>query len=596
MDQYIVSARKYRPATFASVVGQKALSSTLKNAVVTRRLASSYLFCGSRGVGKTTCARIFAKAINCEQLTADGEPCNECPSCRAFNANTSLNIIEMDAASNNGVEDIRALVSQVQVPPSSGRYRVFIIDEVHMLTQAAFNAFLKTLEEPPSYVVFILATTEKQKIIPTILSRCQIYDFHRITVPDMVEHLQYVASSEGIEAEPAALNVIARKADGAMRDALSIFDQIAASTRGNITFRATLDNLNMLDSGYYSRLLDAFLEGRVLDTWMTYKEIRDRGFDSLFFINGLGDYFRDLLAASTPETLDLIEGTDEMRQQLRKDSERCNPEMLLRAMTLCNDADLQYRTASGKQFLIELTLAKICQLSSPSPADGGQDEGQLKPIAAAVASTATRATAPASAPKPHDNTPDKAIHAASQPQQTKPTTSFQQPQTSPAPARRSRTVIKAPAISISGRNTARPATGMTDTAGGDATPAAATRRNSAFTDEQMQRAWDSYIESHPREHVIINAMRTARPVAGTDAVTYTATVLSPIQRDMLAEALPQLLAHLRDSLSNDSVTINIAVADGPAPRYTLNDRELLATMVKEHPFISNFIETFKLNL
>lgn len=596
MDQYIVSARKYRPATFASVVGQKALSSTLKNAVVTRRLASSYLFCGSRGVGKTTCARIFAKAINCEHLTADGEPCNECPSCRAFNANTSLNIIEMDAASNNGVEDIRALVSQVQVPPSSGRYRVFIIDEVHMLTQAAFNAFLKTLEEPPSYVVFILATTEKQKIIPTILSRCQIYDFHRITVPDMVEHLQYVASSEGIEAEPAALNVIARKADGAMRDALSIFDQIAASTRGNITFRATLDNLNMLDSGYYSRLLDAFLEGRVLDTWMTYKEIRDRGFDSLFFINGLGDYFRDLLAASTPETLDLIEGTDEMRQQLRKDSERCNPEMLLRTMTLCNDADLQYRTASGKQFLIELTLAKICQLSSPSPADGGQDEGQLKPIAAAVASTATRATAPAPAPKPHDNTPDKAIHAASQPQQTKPATSFQQPQTSPAPARRSRTVIKAPAISISGRNTARPATGMADTAGGAATPAAATRRDSAFTDEQMQRAWDSYIESHPREHVIINAMRTARPVAGTDAVTYTATVLSPIQRDMLAEALPQLLEHLRDSLSNDSVTINIAVADGPAPRYTLNDRELLATIVKEHPFISNFIETFKLNL
>lgn len=601
MDQYIVSARKYRPATFASVVGQKALSSTLKNAVVTQRLASSYLFCGSRGVGKTTCARIFAKAINCEHLTADGEPCNECPSCRAFNANTSLNIIEMDAASNNGVEDIRALVKQVQVPPSSGRYRVFIIDEVHMLTQAAFNAFLKTLEEPPAYVVFILATTEKQKIIPTILSRCQIYDFHRITVPDMVEHLQYVASNEGIQAEPAALNVIARKADGAMRDALSIFDQIAASTRGNITFRATLDNLNMLDSGYYSRLLDAFLEGRVLDTWMTYKEIRDRGFDSLFFINGLGDYFRDLMAASTPETLSLIEGTDEMRRQLQKDSGRCKPEMLLQAMTLCNDADLQYRTASGKQFLIELTLAKICQLSSPSPADGGQDEGQLKPIAAAVAPTAaqTPAPAPVTAPAAKPLTPAAGTlsQPAAQPQtQPQPAASFRQAPPAPAPARRSRTVIKAPAISISGRNASHPAPGTTDTAGRATTSGAATRRDSAFTDEQMQRAWDSYIESHPRDHVIINAMRTARPVATPDAATYTATVLSPIQRDMLAEALPQLLAHLRDSLSNDSVTINIAVAEGPAPRYTLNDRELLATMVKEHPFISNFIETFKLNL
>ncbi|MDE6308892.1 MAG: DNA polymerase III subunit gamma/tau, partial [Muribaculaceae bacterium] len=263
MDQYIVSARKYRPSTFSSVVGQKALTSTLKNAIATNRLAHAYLFCGSRGVGKTSCARIFAKTINCEHPTADGDPCNECDSCRDFNQGRSLNILELDAASNNGVEDIRDLIAQVQVPPTSGSYRVFIIDEVHMLSPAAFNAFLKTLEEPPSYVIFILATTEKHKIIPTIMSRCQIYDFNRITIADMVDHLAYVASNEGIEAERSALRAIALKADGAMRDALSIFDQVAASSRNKITYQSTIENLNMLDTEVYGRLLDAFIEGNV---------------------------------------------------------------------------------------------------------------------------------------------------------------------------------------------------------------------------------------------------------------------------------------------------------------------------------------------
>ena len=265
MEHYIVSARKYRPTTFAGVVGQKSLASTLKNAIVSGRLAHSYLFCGSRGVGKTSCARIFAKTINCLNRSADGEACNECESCRAFNDGNSMNIVELDAASHNGIEDIRALIEQVQVPPTRARYRVFIIDEVHMLSQAAFNAFLKTLEEPPSYVIFILATTEKHKIIPTILSRCQIYDFSRITINDMVSHLQYVASQEGITAEPAALSVIARQADGAMRDALSIFDQVAASSGRQITYESTIANLNVLDTGYYNRLLDAFVAGDVQD-------------------------------------------------------------------------------------------------------------------------------------------------------------------------------------------------------------------------------------------------------------------------------------------------------------------------------------------
>ncbi|MGN1251732.1 MAG: DNA polymerase III subunit gamma/tau, partial [Muribaculaceae bacterium] len=375
MENYIVSARKYRPATFASVVGQPALTATLKNAIATDRLAHAYLFCGSRGVGKTSCARIFAKTINCACRTADGEACNECDSCRAFNENRSLNILELDAASNNGVDSMHQLIEQVQVPPTQGRYRVFIVDEVHMLSTGAFNAFLKTLEEPPAHAIFILATTEKHKIIPTILSRCQIYDFNRITIPDMVSHLQYVASQEGIAAEPAALNVIARQADGAMRDALSIFDQVAASSRGNITYQSTIENLNVLDTSYYDRLLDAFLAQDVESSLLIYKEIRDKGFDSHFFITGLGDYLRDLMVASNPATAVLLEAPDDERQAITERAKRCTPQFLYQAMALCNDADLNYRTVTNKQFLVELTLIRLCQRLSPSPNKRGKGEG-----------------------------------------------------------------------------------------------------------------------------------------------------------------------------------------------------------------------------
>ena len=434
MDHYIVSARKYRPSTFDSVVGQKALTATLKNAIASGRLAHSYLFCGSRGVGKTSCARIFAKTINCLSPTPEGEACNECDSCRAFNEGNSLNIIELDAASNNSVDDIRQLVEQVQIPPGQGRYRVFIVDEVHMLSSAAFNAFLKTLEEPPSYVIFILATTEKHKIIPTILSRCQIYDFNRITVRDMVDHLTYVAKSEGITAEPSALNIIARKADGAMRDALSIFDQVAASSRGNITYRSTIDNLNVLDFNYYNRLLDCFLEGKVLDSWLIYKEIRDKGFDSHFFINGVADYLRDLMVARDPSTIVLLEADDDARKAMAEKAVKCHPEFIYRAMNLCNEADLNYRTVSNKQFLVELTLAKICQLLSPSPGNSGEGGGQLQKIAdsntpsAPVQQAATTAAAPA-APNVQPKTPVTATPAQTSTSAASP----QKPVTSPLP-------------------------------------------------------------------------------------------------------------------------------------------------------------------
>lgn len=383
MENYIVSARKYRPSTFDSVVGQRALTTTLKNAIATGKLAHAYLFCGPRGVGKTTCARIFAKTINCLTPGADGEACNQCESCMAFNEQRSYNIHELDAASNNSVEDIRTLIDQVRIPPQIGKYKVYIIDEVHMLSQAAFNAFLKTLEEPPHHAIFILATTEKHKILPTILSRCQIYDFNRMNVQDTVGHLQYVASKEGIQAEPEALNVIAQKADGGMRDALSIFDQVASFTSGNITYQGVIQNLNVLDYEYYFRLTDFFLENKASDTMLLLNEVLRKGFDAHHFITGLASHFRDLLVSKDPITLPLLEVGASIRERYQQQAQKCEQKFLYRAMKLCNDCDLNYRTSKNKRLLVELTLIQCAQLTLPDADDligGRSPRKRLKPL------------------------------------------------------------------------------------------------------------------------------------------------------------------------------------------------------------------------
>ena len=383
MEKYIVSARKYRPTTFDSVVGQRALTTTLKNAIATGKLAHAYLFCGPRGVGKTTCARIFAKTINCLSPGADGEACNQCESCMAFNEQRSYNIHELDAASNNSVEDIRTLIDQVRIPPQIGKYKVYIIDEVHMLSQAAFNAFLKTLEEPPHHAIFILATTEKHKILPTILSRCQIYDFNRMNVQDTVGHLQYVASKEGIQAEPEALNVIAQKADGGMRDALSIFDQVASFTGGNITYQGVIQNLNVLDYEYYFRLTDFFLENKASDTMLLLNEVLRKGFDAHHFITGLASHFRDLLVSKDPITLPLLEVGASIRERYQQQAQKCEQKFLYRAMKLCNDCDLNYRTSKNKRLLVELTLIQCAQLTLPDADDligGRSPRKRLKPL------------------------------------------------------------------------------------------------------------------------------------------------------------------------------------------------------------------------
>ena len=383
MENYIVSARKYRPSTFDSVVGQRALTTTLKNAIATGKLAHAYLFCGPRGVGKTTCARIFAKTINCLSPGADGEACNQCESCMAFNEQRSYNIHELDAASNNSVEDIRTLIDQVRIPPQIGKYKVYIIDEVHMLSQAAFNAFLKTLEEPPHHAIFILATTEKHKILPTILSRCQIYDFNRMNVQDTVGHLQYVASKEGIQAEPEALNVIAQKADGGMRDALSIFDQVASFTGGNITYQGVIQNLNVLDYEYYFRLTDFLLENKASDTMLLLNEVLRKGFDAHHFITGLASHFRDLLVSKDPITLPLLEVGASIRERYQQQAQKCEQKFLYRAMKLCNDCDLNYRTSKNKRLLVELTLIQCAQLTLPDADDligGRSPRKRLKPL------------------------------------------------------------------------------------------------------------------------------------------------------------------------------------------------------------------------
>lgn len=381
MENYIVSARKYRPDTFESVVAQKSLTTTLKNAIQSGKLAHAYLFCGPRGVGKTTCARIFAKTINCMHPTNDGEPCNECESCLSFNQQRSYSIYELDAASNNSVEDIRSLNEQVRIPPQVGKYKVYIIDEVHMLSQAAFNAFLKTLEEPPAHAIFILATTEKHKIIPTILSRCQIYDFSRIEAVDIISHLQGIAQKEGINTEHEALRIIAQKSDGCMRDALSLFDQMVSFTQGDLTYTKVISSLNVLDYEYYFRLTDFVLDGNAPHALLLFNEVLTKGFEGSVFIEGAASHFRDLLVNSDQATAELFEGSNELRARYANQAARCKAKFLFNAIKLCNSCSMNYRTSRNKRLLVELTIIELSQLPDEGSDDsGGHSPKILKPI------------------------------------------------------------------------------------------------------------------------------------------------------------------------------------------------------------------------
>lgn len=594
-ENYIVSARKYRPSSFSTVVGQKALTHTLKTAIKNEQLAHAYLFCGPRGVGKTTCARIFAKAINCEHLGADGEPCNECESCKAFNEQRSYNILELDAASNNSVEEIRNLTDQVRVPPQVGRYRVFIIDEVHMLSQAAFNAFLKTLEEPPEYAIFILATTEKQKIIPTILSRCQIYDFARITVPDIVEQLQRISADKGVTAEPAALNVIAQKADGAMRDALSIYDQVLASSEGNITYQSAIENLNVLDYDYYFRMDEAFQTGDVPQALLIYKEIRDKGFDSLYFVNGLAQHLRDLMVAATPQTVGLLEMNSDIAQQHIAQASRFNARFFYMAMDLCNTCDLQYRETSNKQFVVELTLIKLCQLMGGTPV-----QQPAQPRVQKV--TAPAPSAPVAQAQPAQ--PAQPVAQAQQPvkaaQPVQPAALAQSVQPSVAPVQR---VMPAPARSSTSHQV-QPASASRrilinkqPAASSENGPSQATHvvRNASFTSEQLVTAWQHFIQQNPKEIILLSAMSNSVPTK-IDEGTYQIEVENNVQVEALSSNMNKLLQFLRDEVGNDMVSLDIKLSPKGVSTMAKTDREIVEDMRDRNPQFAQMIKDFKLSM
>lgn len=599
MESYIVSARKYRPSTFKSVVGQHALVNTLKNAVKSGRLAHSYLFCGQRGVGKTTMARIFAKAINCEHLTADGEPCNECESCRAFNEQRSLNIIELDAASNNSVDDIRQLTDQVLVPPVTGRYRVFIVDEVHMLSAAAFNAFLKTLEEPPKYVIFILATTERQKILPTILSRCQKYDFQRITPSDIAEQLKYVADHEGYTTEPEALNVIAQKADGAMRDALSIFDQVAAASMGNITYRAAIDNLNVLDYDYYFRLVDAFADNNVEQSLLVYKDVRDHGFDSRVFINGVAAHLRELVVAHSPELVPLMEVTGEIAERYKQQAARCPLGKLYQAMDLCNTCDLNYINATNKRFIVELTLIKICQLFGGETAAPTAPQPLRKVAPAAPAAPAPqRQAAPAPAPQPVQAAPQPQAPVARPVRPVRPAPA-PRPQATPGGkvAGLSSVSIKAPISGTAVPQSQQPAgSNAAETEKKNDIRPLNSPRSEAYTDDAFREGWREFVRQHEKEAMLYNAMIKGFPSATGEPFHYEFVVDNPAQKDKIESFMPDILQSLRNFVSNDSVMLSVKVRERQPGEKIWNQTELMKEAAERNPKVFEFIKKYQLSL
>lgn len=599
MESYIVSARKYRPSTFKSVVGQHALVNTLKNAVKSGRLAHSYLFCGQRGVGKTTMARIFAKAINCEHLTADGEPCNECESCRAFNEQRSLNIIELDAASNNSVDDIRQLTDQVLVPPVTGRYRVFIVDEVHMLSAAAFNAFLKTLEEPPKYVIFILATTERQKILPTILSRCQKYDFQRITPSDIAEQLKYVADHEGYTTEPEALNVIAQKADGAMRDALSIFDQVAAASMGNITYRAAIDNLNVLDYDYYFRLVDAFADNNVEQSLLVYKDVRDHGFDSRVFINGVAAHLRELVVAHSPELVPLMEVTGEIAERYKQQAARCPLGKLYHAMDLCNTCDLNYINATNKRFIVELTLIKICQLFGGETAAPTAPQPLRKVAPAAPAAPAPqRQAAPAPAPQPVQAAPQPQAPVAQPVRPVRPAPA-PRPQATPGGkvAGLSSVSIKAPISGTAVPQSQQPAgSNAAETEKKNDIRPLNSPRSEAYTDDAFREGWREFVRQHEKEAMLYNAMIKGFPSATGEPFHYEFVVDNPAQKDKIESFMPDILQSLRNFVSNDSVMLSVKVRERQPGEKIWNQTELMKEAAERNPKVLEFIKKYQLSL
>ena len=621
MEEYIVSARKYRPMTFDSVVGQGALTTTLKNAVKSGKLAHAYLFCGPRGVGKTTCARIFAKAINCEHPREDGEACNECESCQAFNEQRSYNIFELDAASNNGVEHIKTLMEQTRIPPQVGKYKVFIIDEVHMLSAAAFNAFLKTLEEPPSHVIFILATTEKHKILPTILSRCQIYDFERMTVPNTIQHLKMVAEKEGIQYEEQALAVIAEKADGGMRDALSIFDQAASFCQGNITYQKVIEDLNVLDSDNYFRMIDLALENKVSEMMVVLDGILGKGFDGGNMIQGLAQHVRNVMMAKDPQTLPLLETSEEQKAKYQAQAQKAPTPFLYKALKLMNDCDVQYRQSSNKRLLVELTLIQIGQITQPEDQDvpsAGRTPhrlkslfqkivAQLKPAAQGAGAgqdssskVATTASQPA-ATDTHTPTPTDAAPASGS--TTTPATAA-----SATEAAKKRTLKN---VNLSGigmtfanlkkvEESARRAYNPIDRLQDEAPAANASGQpmNQPFSQEQVEGQWISMCLRIQNVKDLIGLASRMKPIVPkiTDFPNIEVVVDNQLLLDDILRIKNRIRSTFVQGLQNNELQITYRLAEANEVTKILSKRELLEKLKEENPAVGKLMQSLKLVL
>ncbi len=592
MKEYIVSARKYRPMTFDTVVGQSALITTLKNAVKSGKLAHAYLFCGPRGVGKTTCARIFAKAINCLSPTPEGEACNECESCKAFNEQRSYNIFELDAASNNSVENIKSLMDQTRIPPQVGKYKVFIIDEVHMLSTSAFNAFLKTLEEPPAHVIFILATTEKHKILPTIISRCQIYDFERMATTDIINHLKNVAQQEGITYEDTALNIIAEKADGGMRDALSVFDQAASFCQGNITYDKVLEDLNVLDADNYFKMVDLCLENKVSDVMVLLNSILARGFDGGHLTNGLASHIRNVLMAKDAQTLPLLEVSEQQRQKYQQQAQKCPTKFLYQALKILNRCDVNYRQSSNKRLLVELTLIEVAQATQADDAsDGaGRSPKRLKPLfkklTPAMGGETNQRMAGSETGKV---SPANARHT--------PITSAQKP-SAPAQAATGNSAGQRPRMSIADirmtfndlRNSGKKLLHRTEP------EQQATTQNMAFSEQELMIQWKVMCNRMPKEKTgLAQRMKNLTP-----RITTFPNAEVVIDNDILLKQLQEnkqsILTEMRRLLKNAQLNINLRLAEAEEVTKIYSKREIFEMLKKENPQLAKLCQYLKLEL
>ena len=618
MEEYIVSARKYRPMTFDTVVGQGALTTTLKNAVKSGKLAHAYLFCGPRGVGKTTCARIFAKAINCEHPREDGEACNECESCKAFNEQRSYNIFELDAASNNGVDQIKTLMEQTRIPPQVGKYKVFIIDEVHMLSAAAFNAFLKTLEEPPSHVIFILATTEKHKILPTILSRCQSYDFERMSVANTIAHLKMVAEKEGVKYEEPALAVIAEKADGGMRDALSIFDQAASFCQGDITYQKVIEDLNVLDSDNYFKLVDLAIENKISQMMVVLDGILNKGFDGGNMIQGLAQHVRNVMMAKDPQTLPLLEASDEQKTKYAEQAKKAPTPFLYKALKLMNECDVHYRQSSNKRLLVELTLIQIGQITQPEDQDvpsAGRTPHRLKSLFQKIIAQLKPAAQGASAGQESGSTVSSLQgEAASAAAATAAPTSYASASSaasgaSTASAPAARTKKKLSQVNLSGigmsfanlkksEETAKRIYNPIDQLKDDsaAVKQAATSTDVEFTQEQVEGQWMGMCLRMQNVKDLIGLANRMKAIVPT--ITQYPNIEVVIDNQLLLNDIlnikGRILQTFKIGLGNQSVNINYRLAEADEVTKVLSKRELLENLMKENPSIAKLTQDLKL--